>query len=786
MSLALRRMAALLGGAWLAVGGYGVVTAPAGSFRFPLVAMAAIGVGLISSVVVGLSRSVSAWVLVSGAAVASLAGGLITETSPSGGESFVVFWLPGLVAASAGLLMTERIAVGVGLSAAAASSVVVLLRAVPADGWQPALVSALASITYTVCDGLAAMFIARALRAVAAAADQEMTRAEVERVSEVRALALRRGTLELSARLHDSVINTLSAVAVRGDVLEESAVRRACGDAAATARRIAEGRDEDLGDPVGRLLDRIGGISPAPGPTITLTGADRDRLAQVLARMPSSVACALAGGVNEALSNVARHSGQDRASVEIRDRGPVEISVRDEGVGFDGRVVQGRGLALSVMQRCAAAGIEVELTTAPGRGVQLDFRYDPDLPGPAEHQAVLDSAKLLASVRRPLATQFSYCLLAMSASLTVITSAEADWRASWSALALLCVGVWLGATRTDDHGWLRLPATLALVAVIPLVVVLPGLGETGCARVGQVWWGPDGALVPLVLLVSLSRRWWWVTAGLLTFWAAIVALAWTVQGSGCSSFALLSGALECVVVAAMSAFRVHLARLARVASAASGRVRAARLGLVANQAAHRFRDAEIDRALRAARDLLHQVAMGDLTPRDRSTRDRCLLLETHLRQLTQLHPDLENLGVELAGALSHAYASGVRLVLRVGHGDVPTRAAAVAVGSLLRAVIDTCSRGDSVTLAQLGTGAPPLVTITAPVRENAVPGAALDRAEAAGWTVRCADLIEQRLVELRWTEVSWAGTDQGGRVRALPRAASGSGSSMTTSSSATG
>jgi signal transduction histidine kinase len=76
----------------------------------------------------------------------------------------------------------------------------------------------------------------------------------------------------------------------------------------------------------------------------------------------------------EALNNVARHSGARTAVVTLRQvDGGLLLAVRDDGVGFDAASVgRRRSLGLASMRervRLAAGTLDIE--SAPGRGTQV-------------------------------------------------------------------------------------------------------------------------------------------------------------------------------------------------------------------------------------------------------------------------------------------------------------------------------------------------------------------------------------------------------------------------------
>lgn len=83
--------------------------------------------------------------------------------------------------------------------------------------------------------------------------------------------------------------------------------------------------------------------------------------------------------VQEALANVRKHAGTARARVLVLPDGAVtEITVEDQGVGFDPRLAAGNGAArfgLRTMQeRAEAIGAEFEVSSSPGAGTRVCLR----------------------------------------------------------------------------------------------------------------------------------------------------------------------------------------------------------------------------------------------------------------------------------------------------------------------------------------------------------------------------------------------------------------------------
>ncbi len=87
--------------------------------------------------------------------------------------------------------------------------------------------------------------------------------------------------------------------------------------------------------------------------------------------LPFGVASAVAGAVREALNNVRRHAGTDRATVRLHgDQHGLRVEIADEGKGFavnDGTPTR-RGLRESVHGRMNRIGGSATITSAEGAG----------------------------------------------------------------------------------------------------------------------------------------------------------------------------------------------------------------------------------------------------------------------------------------------------------------------------------------------------------------------------------------------------------------------------------
>ena len=93
----------------------------------------------------------------------------------------------------------------------------------------------------------------------------------------------------------------------------------------------------------------------------------------------------LLGIVNEALSNIARHSTATRVWVEVSgDGGGLTMIIRDNGRGFDaaaGAALGHHGLR-NMRSRAADIGAIMEITSTGQLGTEIRVRLEPDSTAP--------------------------------------------------------------------------------------------------------------------------------------------------------------------------------------------------------------------------------------------------------------------------------------------------------------------------------------------------------------------------------------------------------------------
>jgi PAS domain S-box-containing protein len=210
---------------------------------------------------------------------------------------------------------------------------------------------------------------------------------EEKKLQELRAKALKEQAAQsertrLARDLHDAVSQTLFSASLVAEVLPRlwdrnegegrrrlEEVRQLTRGALAEMRTLLfELRPSALAEAeLGHLLRQLGE---------SVTGR---------ARVPVTVNidCALPFAVDtkiglyriaqEALNNVAKHSGAESAVVTLRCRtGFTEMSIADNGRGFDPATAAGKSLGLGIMnERATAIGATLTIRSTPGHGTEV-------------------------------------------------------------------------------------------------------------------------------------------------------------------------------------------------------------------------------------------------------------------------------------------------------------------------------------------------------------------------------------------------------------------------------
>jgi signal transduction histidine kinase len=241
-----------------------------------------------------------------------------------------------------------------------------------------------------------ALFHAYARRALyrrAAAADVALARADRAASEQFALMSATIERREQERLLHDTVLNTLTALARAGGDTSTSdtatwddatrvvdrcrqdvaLIEDALRDPNEIANEIATGVRRPPSDLLSELSAVAAGMR-ARGLAVHLAAADGD-----VPAVPARVAAAISNAAREALSNVAAHAGTGEAWLQVHsvEAGCLEVIVRDRGAGFDlARVDPARlGLRRSIAERIADCGGQASIWSEPGQGTAVRLSW---------------------------------------------------------------------------------------------------------------------------------------------------------------------------------------------------------------------------------------------------------------------------------------------------------------------------------------------------------------------------------------------------------------------------
>jgi two-component system sensor histidine kinase UhpB len=198
--------------------------------------------------------------------------------------------------------------------------------------------------------------------------------------------------LRIARELHDETAQALASLLVRQRVAERSpdaaSLQRTMADLRALTSGALEGVRRMALELRPTMLDDLGLVAAVEAFARQFsqrTGIPVDvRMTRRPERLPPEVELVAFRVIQEALSNVARHSGASRAEVRLgASAGLVTLSVADDGHGFELEAAldsRQRSLGLFGMrERAALVGGRLSLDSAPGRGTRVLLEI------PAEH-----------------------------------------------------------------------------------------------------------------------------------------------------------------------------------------------------------------------------------------------------------------------------------------------------------------------------------------------------------------------------------------------------------------
>ena len=182
---------------------------------------------------------------------------------------------------------------------------------------------------------------------------------EAERYAAIRA----EERAEMAARVHDSVLQTLTLIQ-----------RRAEDPAEVT--RLARAEERALRSWLYAPVGASGSLGAALAEVVATTEADYDAridLVTVGDAVVDDRLAALVAATREAVVNAAKHAGAPATVYAEVDEDQVEVNVRDRGRGFDLDAVDPdrHGVRQSIVARMTSVGGSATVRSAPGQGTEV-------------------------------------------------------------------------------------------------------------------------------------------------------------------------------------------------------------------------------------------------------------------------------------------------------------------------------------------------------------------------------------------------------------------------------
>ena len=583
-------------------------------------------------------------------------------------------WLPAtsmvnLAAAMTGLLLTTSAAVELLAVAIGLEFVVLLLQSSQSGG--PDAQDIVLIPVYALCAGIAAIVARRGLIFAAERVDL-VQRETVE--AESRLLGIRLIQQRISRqeqRLHETVLNTLNAIA-RGGMRLDEALRTRCQDAIAVMRKMrtidatvpsmdAQDWGKDLDDSVTELRE----LGMAVYLNLDIHGD-----------LPPEVYAACVTAIREACTNARRHSSASSVSIEISTSGgstrsratSLSIRIGDNGRGFDPDAEAARfGLPHAIRGPLTELGGHVHITSAAGSGVTIDLGWDA-----AEHDvrdfALRDlgtSARVFAA---PVLTAFSlFGLVSMLMTGQELQNPSFGWLALVAYVGMSAVIIW--STRSSGiPGWL----VIVVCLLAPLVYRLQGASFDPSAVGNWTEWASE-CIAAMFLVIAAAGRPWWAWLAALASWIVIQG-GFPLELIQPGSALIYAGALyaRSVRLNARRFDRINDQRLQELANAAVAEREVDLLGR---------RYALLDES--DALSLFGSIADGVMDPSDEQVRARADREEQYIRAVMRIGAVDDPVHDVAAEILQWGRAQGIAVDI-----DLPSGYIGIADVNDLRLILD--------------------------------------------------------------------------------------------------
>lgn len=587
--------------------------------------------------------------------------------------------------------------------------------------------------------GLLAALIRAVLLSSAARADQTARLADERRLEATRQEAASNALTQQMALLHDTALNTLDAIALIAAPGVDDQRHRCAED----ARRLDEATRGPLAPTsAGQVADRLRSRARALGLRLRVDLPERSAPTD----LPAPVGEAVSGALEEALLNVHKHAGAGEATVQLL-AGPDGLVARvsDAGAGFDAEHTSaGFGLSTSVLERMRAVGGTATVRSRPGEGTQVEVTW---------RRGALPHAPQADGASDTVARLMLAFVLASTGFTAVILLAEWDAfeRPLVTMAGVLLLGGWglaLVAVLRRQR-WLPTPLALVTVALACVAPFWTVAADQYCASTfgGLGWVDPR---VPLIVLVMLTTRHWWVSLGAALAFVLATLAAGSLWGSvfaGCESWAQTAALFAVAIFGSSLIAGRTLRRQSRAVVLAHQRQQDAEQARVRAETVRAEQRRWFEPAVQACRPLLESIGDGTLDPRSASVRARCREEAGYLRGLVTVARAPEGIRDELGALLQRAHGAGLDIEVRGDLARLPAAPAGLSATMREHAPVEVAG-AQALEVTGVTDSDGDAATLMVRLPDRPLEGASYHH-EAPGWEVLVDDL------DGFWLELSW-------------------------------
>jgi signal transduction histidine kinase len=646
-------------------------------------------------------------------------------------------WLSDLLYVAGAIALTNRARAWLPLAGSAALT---LIPVIVSPVWELRTTSAF--FVTAVAIMVAARLAMPSLWQLAGDADENVARLDLELRTQEISRRAGEDSAEDARLIHDTVINTLGAVANGGHGTERAdLVRTRCQRDLAIVEGMLQGRRTVSQRSLSVLASDENSV------LIERTGLSECDLRELELLLAPAVVDVLVSAAEEAVRNAAKHAGVERVTVDVaRHEEEVVVTVSDEGIGFDTSTRTGTGIRGSIHERLRAVGGNAVIESEPGAGTRV--RASCPLQTATEEDLHTDLETDVLAITVPLVRRACWLVTAGILGVGfVIEASNRPGQVTWTYAMLLlgCACAVLAYASVQRRPSLPAPVALVLALALP-AGFLATMAGVDLGRHDVLYVQAIGIAPLLIMPLTLgARRWALLGTALLIATAVVLAL---VMGSR----SLTYGAVTVVAVLPSLGLAVGWRSFQKlvtdiVTKSEQARRRAFTTGVAVEaereiaEARRRWGTASLERAWA----LLYGIGSGGLDVGDDEVRRSCGAEEEYLRQLLLLSPAAYRMSSWFAHALAAARSRGVHLMIRSGDQDAPDNRSAQLMGRFLLDTVDSASTDAEVSVGWFPTNDGPRLIVVGPRAGQAAAG---EISVPQPWMVTRTVVEDRQVVEI--------------------------------------